>query len=164
MKKEMKASLLATVLALTMMTGVAAAQIGNDVSPHQMRARMMNTNMADLSGPGMMDMHGRGMMGNGMMAGNMMMGPGMGRGMMVQGQAGCMNMMGGASFNFSAEDQQKFMDETKDLRRKMHDMRFDYMEAMRNPDTKLGDLADMEQKMLDVRKELLKKAEKYQVK
>jgi len=108
-------------------------------------------------------MTGAGLMGTGMM-GPGMMGPGMGRGMMHRGQVGCMNMMGGAVLNFSAEDQQKFMDETKDLRKKMHDMRFDYMEAMRNPDTRLGDLADMEQKMLDVRKELLNKAEKYRKK
>jgi hypothetical protein len=75
---------------------------------------------------------------------------------------GCMNMMsGGMMPSMTPEDQQKFMDDTREMRKKMHSMRFEYMEAMRNPKTSLGDLADMEQKMLDIRKDMIKKAEKY---
>ena len=41
-------------------------------------------------------------------------------------------------------------------------MRFEHMEAMRNPKTTLEDLATMEQKMLDTRKEMMKKAVEFQ--
>jgi hypothetical protein len=71
-------------------------------------------------------------------------------------------MGGGMMHNMSADNQQKFMNDTKEMRQKMHTMRFEYMEAMRNPKTTLKDLGDMEQKMLDMRKDMLKNAEKYQ--
>jgi len=68
-------------------------------------------------GPGMM----RGYeMGPGMMGGG---GYGMGPG-----------MMGPGSFDYSPECQ-KFYDETAGLRKELHDKRFEYFEALRNPKT-----------------------------
>lgn len=153
----MKKTILATVLALSMVAGTAIAQ--------------QNMNMG-MEGQGMM--MGRGM-GQGMMGGGMgqgMMGGGMGKGMMMQGHMGCMNMMGrgmgmgmmggGMMGNMTADNQKEFMDDTKEMREKMHMMRFEYMEAMRNPKTTLEDIGNMEQDMLDIRKNMMKKAEKYQ--
>lgn len=147
----MKKTILVAFLTLTMAAGTAMAQ------DH------MKMDMAD----GQNMQQGQGMMmgqGNGMMMG--------GKGMMQQGQMGCMNMMGqgmgqgmmggGMMNHMSADNQQKFMNDTKEMRQKMHMMRFEHMEAMRNPKTSLEDLADMEQKMLDMRKDMMKKAEKYQ--
>lgn len=71
-------------------------------------------------------------------------------------------MGGGMMNNMSAENQQKFMDASKEMRHNMHMMRFEYMEAMRNPKTTLEDLAAMEQKMLDIRKEMMKKAQEFE--
>jgi hypothetical protein len=80
-----------------------------------------------------------------------MMGQGMGHGMMG----------GGVLNHMSADSQQKFLNDTKEMRQKMHMLRFDYMEALRNPKTNLKDLGDMGQKMLDIRKDMIKKVEQY---
>jgi hypothetical protein len=156
----MKKTIFTTVLALSMTAAIAMAQDNMD----------MDMDMADgqnmQQGQGMM----YGGMGQGMMGGRGMMG---GKGMMMQGRQGCINMMepgmgqwmmkgGGMMTNMSAEKQQQFMDETTEKRKKKHTLRFEYMEAKRNPKTTLSELADMEQKMLDIRKEMMKKAEKYQ--
>ena len=74
-----------------------------------------------------------------------------------------MGMMGGGMMqHMSAENQEKFMDATKDMRKEMHMKRFEHMEAMRNPKTTLEELSTMEQKMLDSRKEMMKKAKTFQ--
>jgi len=117
--------------------------------------------MGMMGGKGMMmqGQNGMGMMG--------------GKGMMMQGKMGCMKMMGhgmmgggmmggGMMKNMSAENQQKFLDTTKEMRKEMNNMRFEHMEAMRSPKTTLEDLSTMEQKMLDFRKEMMKKAESFQ--
>ena len=149
----MKKTILTMALALSMVAGTAMAQGG------------MNMNMDD----GQDMPQGQGMMMNGGGMGPGMMG---GKGMMMQGRQGCMNMMGqgmgqgmmggGMMNQMSDENQQKFMNDTQEMRQKMHTMRFEHMEAMRNPNTSLKDLADMEQKMLDVRQGMMQKAEKYQ--
>ena len=76
-------------------------------------------------GPGMMGGYGMGpgMMGGGMMGRGMMGGYGMGHGMM------------GPGYYNQSEECQKFLDETSSLRKELHDKRFEYMEALRNPKT-----------------------------
>jgi hypothetical protein len=159
----MKKTILATVLALSMVAGTAIAQQNMNMG---MEGQGMQQGQGMMMGRGM----GQGMMGGGM--GQGMMGGGMGKGMMMQGHMGCMNMMGrgmgmgmmggGMMGNMTADNQKEFMDDTKEMREKMHMMRFEYMEAMRNPKTTLEDIGNMEQDMLDIRKNMMKKAEKYQ--
>jgi len=105
--------------------------------------------------PGMMGCYG---MGPGMM-----MGSGMGPGMMMGGGMGQMHrhMMeeygwgpGMNRFN-SPEQYEKFLDATKDMRKKMHDLRFEYGEMMRNPTTTMGDLKKMEQEMFNLQKKIM---------
>ncbi len=164
----MKKTILATVLALSMVAGTAIAQQNMNMG---MEGQGMQQGQGMMMGRGM----GQGMMGGGMGQGMMGrgMGPGMmGRGMMMQGHMGCMNMMGrgmgmgmmggGMMGNMTADNQKEFMDDTTEMRKKMHMMRFEYMEAMRNPKTTLEDIGNMEQDMLDIRKDMMKKAEKYQ--
>jgi hypothetical protein len=165
----MKKTILATVLALSMVAGTAIAQQNMNMG---MEGQGMQQGQGMMMGRGM----GQGMMGGGMgqgmMGGHGMMGGGMGKGMMMQGHMGCMNMMGrgmgmgmmggGMMGNMTADNQKEFMDDTKEIREKMHMMRFEYMEAMRNPKTTLEDIGNMEQDMLDIRKNMMKKAEKYQ--
>ncbi len=155
----MKKIILTAVIALTMAIG---AGNGN--------ARMMNggqqANMADhnsgmmtnggmgmkdnMMGSGMMGgktMMGSGMMRPGMMGGNMMMGPGMmGGNMMMRPGMGMQNMK---LYN-------RFMNKTKKLRRKLYDMRFDYGEAMRNPETTMGDLQRMRQEMGRLQRQIMR--------
>ena len=98
-------------------------------------------------------------MGSGMMGmnrGGMMNSGGMG---MMGGQwgqdgwdRGCNGMMGGSMMNrMQPEQQQQFLNETKDLRQKMSKLRFDYMETMRDPNATPQGLAKIEKEMLHVR-------------
>lgn len=162
----MKKVILATVLTLSMAVGVSMAQTDTsapqDQNSQPSQGMMMPYNMMG-QGYGMMNGQRMGRQGCGMMGG---------KAMMMQGRRGCMNMMGkgmgsgmmggGMMTNMSPENQQKFMDASKDLRKEMYMMRFTHMEAMRNPKTSLDDLANMEQKMLDLRKQIMKKAEQFQ--
>ena len=102
-----------------------------------------------------MHMHttGQGMHnGQGMMhQGQGVMGGGMGMDMM------CNRMMG----NMNAADQQKYLNDTKELRKQMQMKRFEYMEARRNPNTDPQDLNRLEQEMSDLSRKMRKQAEKY---
>ncbi len=115
--------------------------------------------------------------GHGMMDDRSRMGPGMGRGFMHQGGAACSPMMGGGMMRHGAmpmrqrghmgqwgmmggltgEQYQELMDDTVRQRKKMHMLHFEYVEARRNPKTTLGELGDMEQEMLDLRKGMMKR-------
>jgi len=96
-------------------------------------------------GPGMMGGYG---MGPGMMGGY---GKGYRHGHMMDEYAWGPNRFS------SPEAYNKFMDETKELRKKMHDMQFEYGEMMRNPKTTMGDLEKMRQEMYDLRKKIVEK-------
>ena len=103
---------------------------------------------------------GQGMMGGGMMGGydmgqgmmgggNMMGGYGMGQGMMGRG------MMRGYN---QSEECQKFLDETAGLRKELHDKRFEYSEAYRNPKTTPETIVKLEREILDLQKKIFAKA------
>jgi hypothetical protein len=90
---------------------------------------------------------GYGMMGYG----GHMMGPG--------GHMGCgEHMMGGKLGYGSEEEQQKFLDDTTDLRRAMHNKKFEYSEALRNPDTKRATLLKLKKEMLEIKIKMYEKA------
>ena len=55
--------------------------------------------------------------------------------------------MGGAGLDF--------FEKTADLRRKLHDLRFDYMEAYRNPETTQKTLADLRREMDSLHDQML---------
>lgn len=154
----MKKIILTAVIALTMAIG---AGNGN--------ARMMDggqqANMAGHKSGMMMD-GGMGMMGNmmgsGMMGGKMMMGPGMmrpgmmgGNMMMGPGMMGPV-MMGPGMGMQNMKRYNRFMNKTKELRRKLYDMGFDYGEAMRNPKTTIGDLQRMRKEMGRLQRQIMR--------
>jgi len=106
-------------------------------------------------GPGMMGGYG---MGPGMMGGYG--GYGMGPGMMgfdmhqgMMGSYGCgmgPGMMGYYSpeqYGKQFKENQDFLNETKELRKKMHALKFDYAEALRNPETDKKDLGRINAEM-----------------
>jgi hypothetical protein len=107
---------------------------------------------ATAPGYGMMGYGGH-MMGQGygghMMGG--MMGPG--------GHMGCGEHMMGDMLGYgSEEEQQKFLDDTTDLRREMHNKKFDYSEALRNPDTKRTTLLKLRKEMLEIKVKMYERA------
>jgi hypothetical protein len=100
---------------------------------------------------------GYGMGGNG---GHMM-----GNGMMGGYYGGYGNCPGAAGFDQSSwnnEKQQKFLNETAGLRKEMHDKRFAYMEAQRNPQTTRAELMAMEKEMMVLQEKIHEKAEQLQ--
>jgi peptidoglycan hydrolase CwlO-like protein len=110
---------------------------------------------------------GCGMMGRGMMGGCGMMGGGMmGRGMMGGGMMGG-GMMGGYGmgpgmwgYGYQQKAFQKFLDETKDLRKELHNLKFEYFEAVRNPDSKAEDIDKLEKEMKELQKKIFEKMAK----
>jgi hypothetical protein len=115
-------------------------------------------------------MGGKGMMGGGMMGPrNMMpmmmngcrMNPTMmGKGGMMGG--GMEPMMGYDPGRYTQnmqqyKDYQKFFAETRSQRKQLNDMEFEYREARWNPDTTLGELQKMREKMDGLRQEIYKK-------
>ncbi len=93
-------------------------------------------------GPGMM---GSGMMWPGMMGRGMMGGYGMGPGMMGRG------------YWSQSPECQKFFDETAGLRKELHNKRFEYFEAARNPKTTGEDLAKIENEVRELQQKIYAK-------
>jgi len=101
--------------------------------------------------------------GHGMM-GEYGMGPGMMHG---YGYGPCMfggcfdhDPVPGQPGGVASEKYQKFLDETKDLRKKLHDLRFEYGEMARNPTTTIEDRNKMEKEILDLQQKIREKAVK----
>ncbi len=144
MKKEMKTIVIVSILAIGLFAVHAFAQNNNNTQSQQ---QMYGNRM-----------HGGMMMGGGGMHGGMMGGN--------QGQwggMGCNGMMGGSMMNqMTPGQQQTFMNQTTELRKQMMELRFSYMEAMRNPDTSPGDLARIEKQMLELRTKMMGKMENMQ--
>jgi len=94
----------------------------------------------------------------------------MGPNMMGSGNPPCMTgnfgygmgpgMMGGYSpeqYKKQYQENQQFLDETRDLRKKIHTLKFDYAEALRNPETKREDLTKMNAEMEKIWKQIHEK-------
>ncbi len=154
----MKRLMVATALACVLMNGAVFAQTGNvakeqGAAPQTAMKGDAAQKPAAPMGPGMMR-HGG--MGPGMMGGGMgpgMMGGGMGPCGMMDG------MMGpGIIGDLAPEDQQKYLDATRELRKKLHDKKFEYGEAARNPKTGKADLLKMKKEMWDLQQDIEKKA------
>ena len=152
MKKRI---LLASVLAAFLAAGAASAQTGHE-GMQGMQAEPGTAPppaAAPMAAPGMMG----GKMGQGGMGGGMggMMG---GKGMcgMMGGMGG--GMMGPGMGTLSPEAQQKFLDATKDLRKKLHDKQFEYGEAARNPKADKKEILKKRKELWDIQQKIHAKA------
>ena len=131
----MKKIVLVTVLVPGIVVGTAMAQ---------QNMHMKTTDQSMHQGQGMHQ-------GQNMHQGHGMMGGGMGMDM------NCSRMMG----NMNAANQQKFLNETKELRKQMQMKRFEYMEARRNPNANPQDINNLEQEMFNLSEKMKKQGEKY---
>jgi mono/diheme cytochrome c family protein len=103
-------------------------------------------------GPASRGGYGMGRGGNGMGRGGMMGGYGMGRGAMMGGYG-----MGPGYYTYSPECQ-KFYDDTASMRKELHDKRFEYFEAIRNPKT-TGEAAEkMEKEIRELQEKIFSAA------
>lgn len=118
---------------------------GMMMSPGMMKCGMA-PGMMGCGGCNMMNRGGQGMMGH--MRG--MMGPGM------MGMKGC-GMMSSEMMGPDDKERQKFLDETKDIRKKMHSKKFEYFEAIRKPDTSPDAILGLEKELYDLQWELYEK-------
>jgi hypothetical protein len=116
-------------------------------------------------GPGMMGGYGMGpgMMGWGMHPG-MMGGYGMGPGMMGgygmgPGMMGGYGMGPGMMYDYQPE-MQKFLDDTVELRKKIHMKKFEYFEATRNPKTTREKIIGLQKELQELVLKLQGKAPK----
>ena len=105
--------------------------------------------------------HGPGGWGGGQMMGpgygGHMTGPGYGGQMMGQGYGGHMTgKMGWGGQGYGTD--QKFLDDTVDLRKELHEKRFKYMEASRDPKIKYETLAELEKEIYGIQSKLREKA------
>ncbi len=135
---QITTGLIASLLALTLISGPAMVQAGETGHPVTPSHQRLHANMMG----GDMDM--------GMMNGNRM------NWQTEQWNRGCMGMMGGFMMSIMSPDQQQqFLDATRDLRHQMLELRFSYLETMRDPKATPADLAKIESKMLDIRKQMM---------
>ncbi len=149
----MKKTILVAGLTLLLATAPAMAQM---MGPGQMMGGQQTQQSAQTGGqyypqymnPGMMGGYGGYGMGPGMMGGY---GYGMGPGMM--------GYYSPEQYEKQLKDQQEFLDATKELRKKMHDLKFDYAEALRNPKTEQKDLEKMNAEMENIWKQIYEKRE-----
>ncbi len=100
---------------------------------------------------------GYGMMGPGMMGG------GYGNGYACPGYGGGYGNGGGygSAWNngWNTPNNQKFLDDTVQLRKQLNDKRFEYQEALRNPNTTREQLAKIEKDMIDLQAKISDKAQ-----
>ncbi len=90
--------------------------------------------------------------------GGHMMCPGYGGGhMMGPGYGGHMGGWTGQGYGTKQTDQ-KFLDETADLRKELHNKRFEYFEAQRDPDTTTKTLAKLEKEIYELQEKIYKNA------
>jgi len=120
---------------------------------------MMGYSGYGMMGPGAMGYGGNAMMGHHQMMhgmGSGMMGYGMGLGMMGGGGCGMMGygMGPGMMRGYASNAYEKFMNDTKDLRKKLHDKKFEYYEAVRQPDITREDVSKIEKEMWKIKKNI----------
>ncbi|MDO8281086.1 MAG: hypothetical protein Q7U10_00425 [Thermodesulfovibrionia bacterium] len=70
--------------------------------------------------------------------------------------AGC----GGRQCGIDNEEGRKFLDETYSLRKEMHDKKFEYREALRNPDTTIAAITKLEREIQSLKESIREKAPK----
>ncbi len=165
MKKILSNWALLLVITLTAVPAltVSAAETSEPQGQGMMRQMMQNRQTAGgmMSRKGMMKNNGmmsRGMMGKGMMP--MMMNGCRMSPMMLEG--GMMPMMGynpALSSNYfkNYKKFQKFFNETRNLRKKLNDLQFEYGEARWNPNTTLGELQRMRARLNKLRQKIYAK-------
>ncbi len=81
------------------------------------------------------------------------MGPGMmGYGGHMMGQCGMMRYYG------SSKEYSQFLDETQSLRKELHMKKFEYFEALRDPDAEREKRIEMEKEMRELQNQIYKKS------
>jgi len=81
-------------------------------------------------------------------------GPGWWGGGHMMGYGG--GMMGWSDSGYYYD--QKFLDETRELRKKLHDKRFEYFEALRDPETTPETLTKLEKEIHELQEKIYEKA------
>ncbi len=163
----MKRIIAISITLFALMTGVTYAQMGggqmmgqtdkpeaSEEHPCPMRPGAMGYGMGQgmMMEPGMGHRMGPGMMGGGMDCG--MMGGGMGPGMMGGGRGYGMMEQG------YSKEYKEFLDKTRSLRKELNAKKFDYFEALRDPDEKAETVSAIGQEVRELQMKIFKKRQK----
>lgn len=145
----MKKLLLISAIIVALTAGYAFAQMGGGMMGNQQgqtgQSGMMGSQQGQRGQGGMMG-------GQDMMGGQGMMGPGMmGPGRGYDEDPG---------YEQDTKKYQKFLDDTTKSRKELYDKRFEYFEAMRNPDTKQETISKLEKEIKELQEKLYEKAPK----
>jgi hypothetical protein len=142
MKKVLRVSVLAIVLAFV--AGGSMAQMKKSGYQEMMQQQTSQAPQAPLQPPQNNPcwMNPSGMMGGFGMRSNMM-------GYGCRGWENCQKLQ---------EEKEKFLEETKDLRRKLYILQFDYSEAARNPEEDSEKMLAMEKEMDELQRKIQEKA------
>ncbi|MBI4844760.1 MAG: hypothetical protein HY809_10685 [Nitrospirae bacterium] len=68
---------------------------------------------------------------------------------------------GGMRCEAANNEVRKFMDETYGLRKELHDKKFEYREALLNPETTLSGLKNLKEEIRDLKKNIREKAREF---
>ncbi|MEW6108257.1 MAG: hypothetical protein AB1632_03675 [Nitrospirota bacterium] len=77
---------------------------------------------------------------------------------------GCENCMGGPGYGghmrgwSGTEEQKKFLEETADLRKELHNKRFEYSETLRNPNASTETITNLEKEIRELQDKIHEKA------
>lgn len=160
----MKRIILITILIVGLTAAYGFADMGGHMDSGQGMMGGQSHQQTGDSGYPCQHMMGGGMMGQGHMGGMMgggMMGQGhMGSGMMGEGMMGGYGYRGNdpEAYKKYQDEYNKYLDDTADLRRKLHNKRFEYSEAVRNPDTTRKSILKLEKEMIDLQWKIYEKA------
>ncbi len=177
MKKFLSNWALLLVIAITAAPALAGTAADNSMPQGKMMRQMMQNRQMANAGQGSSGMMAnKGMMGKGMMPmmmngcrmSPMMMEGGMmgmmmpmmrGKGMMGRGMMPMMGYNPALSSNYfkNYKKFQKFFNETRNLRKKLNDLQFEYGEARWNPNTTLGELQRMRARLNKLRQKIYAK-------
>ncbi|MBU0945227.1 MAG: hypothetical protein KJ804_09575 [Proteobacteria bacterium] len=157
---KLKRNMSVAVIALSLLAGVALAANSTDTSSGDTTTGP-GYGMMDGQGPyyyGMHNRHGKGMRGQGCLMNGGEAGMGQ-KGMMGQGLG--MNRGAGMLDPALLEKRNQFLDATVDLRKRIHDKQFSYMEASRDSALTQGEFQNMGKELFALRQELQAERQKF---
>ena len=149
-------TLICSLLFITSASVVKAQMMQHDMQDSEDRPAMMQYHQGKYGCMPQSQMSGR--MGMGGMHGSMQGMGNMGCACMNNMMGGMSRMMGGFPVFRDKKEFLTFLDNTKELRRELHNTMFDYMENMRDPDANAEQTRKVEDKIYELKKKIMRKA------
>jgi len=162
---KVKTTITAAALALSLVAGTALAAATTDAEttmPGNGPGYGMMNGQGPHHGMGGPGWHGKGLRGGNQDCWKGKGGQGMGQNKMMGMMGAGPGMQRGSMMNPEMKEKRNaFLDSTKDLRKNIHEKRFAYMEAQRNPDLTVGELQKQEKELFALRQQMMEKRQAF---